>query len=48
MLKEHEPFRKLVYQGKGQQARALFDRANLPRKEQAIRNQLKKNGFWFR
>lgn len=48
VLKEHEPFRKLVYQGKGQQARALFDRANLPRKEQAIRNQLKKNGFWFR
>ncbi|MDZ7909560.1 MAG: hypothetical protein U5N10_16000 [Gemmobacter sp.] len=48
VLKEHEPFRKLVYQGKGHQARALFDRANLPRKEQAIRNQLKKNGFWFR
>ncbi len=48
VLKEHEPFRKLVYQGKGRQARALFDRANLPRKEQAIRNQLKKNGFWFR
>lgn len=48
VLKEHEPFRKLVYQGKGYKARALFDRANLPRKEQAIRNQLKKNGFWFR
>lgn len=48
VLKEHEPFRKLVYQGKGHKARALFDRANLPRKEQAIRNQLKKNGFWFR
>ena len=48
VLKEHEPFRKLIYQGKGQQARALFDRATLPRKEQAIRNQLKKNGFWFR
>ncbi|HBU16754.1 MAG TPA: hypothetical protein DEF16_19765 [Gemmobacter sp.] len=48
VLKEHEPYRKLVYQGKGHKARALFDRANLPRKEQAIRNQLKKNGFWFR
>lgn len=48
VLKEHDPFRKLVYQGKGRQARALFDRAALPRKEQAIRNQLKKNGFWFR
>lgn len=48
VLKEHEPFRKLVYQGKGHKARALFNRANLPRKEQAIRNQLKKNGFWFR
>jgi hypothetical protein len=29
-------------------ARALFDRENLPRKEQALRNQLKSNGYWMR
>jgi hypothetical protein len=28
--------------------RALFDRENLPRKEQAIRNTIKKQGFWVR
>lgn len=48
VLKDYEPFKRMVYQGKGQQARALFDRANLPRREQMIRNTLKREGLWLR
>lgn len=47
-LKEHEPFRRFLYQPKGAKARALFDRADLPRKEQAIRNRLRREGLWIR
>lgn len=48
VLKEYEPIQRMVYQGRGAKARAMFDRANLPRKEQAIRNQLKSAGLWMR
>jgi hypothetical protein len=48
VLKTYEPIKRMIYQGRGTKARALFDRENLPRKEQAIRNQLKSNGFWMR
>lgn len=48
ILREHEPIRHMVYQNKGRKARALFDRANLPRREQAIRKTLKDNGLWLR
>ncbi|MGR3320698.1 MAG: hypothetical protein ACU0DK_02070 [Pseudooceanicola sp.] len=48
VLKQYEPIKRMVYQGRGQKARALFDRENLPRKEQAIRNRLKREGFWMR
>ena len=48
ILREYEPFKKLIYQGKGMQIRALFDRANLPRREQMIRNTIKREGLWFR
>ncbi len=48
VVKDYEPFRKVIYQGKGQAARALFDRTNLPHREQAIRNALKREGLWFR
>ncbi len=48
ILKDHEPFRKMVYQGKGAQVRALFDRTDLPRREQMIRNAIKREGLWFR
>ena len=48
VLKEHEPFRRFLLQGKGRRARDLFDRADLPRKEQAIRNRLKANNLWVR
>jgi hypothetical protein len=48
VLKSHEPIRRMVYQGKGQEARALFDQENLPRKEQQIRNRLKRENLWLR
>jgi hypothetical protein len=48
LLKDYEPFRKLIYQGKGAEVRALFDRANLPRREQMIRNTIKREGLWLR
>ena len=48
VLKEHEPFKRMIYQQKGDRARALFDRAALPRKEQAIRNRLKREKLWMR
>ncbi|MDP4419500.1 hypothetical protein, partial [Escherichia coli] len=48
VLKEYGPIKKMVYQGQGAKVRALFDRANLPRKEQAIRNTIKREGLWVR
>ncbi|GGH30758.1 hypothetical protein SAMN05444007_105124 [Cribrihabitans marinus] len=48
VLKQYEPIRKLVLQRKGERVRALFDQANLPRREQAIRNRIKSAGLWLR
>lgn len=48
ILKRHEPIKRMVYQNRGQKVRALFDRNHLPRKEQAIRNRIKREGFWMR
>ena len=48
LLREYEPFKKMVYQGKGAQVRALFDRTALPRREQMIRNAIKREGLWVR
>ncbi len=48
VLKEYLPFKKMVYQGKGREVRAMFDRADLPRREQMIRNQIKRAGLWVR
>ncbi len=48
VLKNYEPMKKMIYQSKGQKVRALFDQDNLPRKEQAIRNRIKSNGWWMR
>jgi hypothetical protein len=47
-LKNYEPFKRMIYQGRGQKVRALFDRADMPPKEQQIRNQIKAAGFWMR
>jgi hypothetical protein len=40
--------KQMVYQNQGAKARAMFDRANLPRREQVIRNTLKREGLWVR
>ena len=48
LLKDHDPLKKLVYQGKGQDIRKMFDRADLPRREQIIRNRIKSEGLWLR
>ncbi len=48
VLRLYDPFKRVLYQGKGAAARALFDRADLPRREQAIRNTLKREGLWVR
>lgn len=48
VLKQYEPFKRMIFQGKGRKARALFDQNDLPRKEQAIRNQLKRAKLWMR
>jgi hypothetical protein len=48
VLKTYDPFKRMIYQNRGQKVRALFDRNDLPRKEQAIRNRIKREGFWMR
>ncbi len=48
VIKEYDAFRKMIYQGKGAQVRALFDRDDLPRREQMIRNAIKREGLWMR
>jgi hypothetical protein len=48
LLKEYAPFRKMIYQGGGAEARTMFDRRDLPRQEQVIRNRLRAAGLWLR
>lgn len=48
VLKQYDPIKRTVYQGRGHKVRALFDQDNLPRREQAIRNRIKREGFWMR
>lgn len=48
ILKEHEPIKRMIYQGRGEKVRALFDQENLPPREQKIRNIIKSEGFWMR
>ena len=48
VLKSYDPIKRMIYQGRGEKVRALFDQDNLPCKEQAIRNRIKSEGFWMR
>ena len=48
VVKEYNPVKRMVFQGRGAKVRGLFDRDNLPRREQAIRNKIKREGFWMR
>ena len=48
ILRDYEPAKLMIYQNRGRKARALFDRADLPRREQTIRGTLRKQGLWLR
>ena len=48
ILKQYDPIKFMVYHGRGHKVRTMFDRENLPRKEKAIRNKIRKAGFWMR
>ena len=48
VLKSYDPIKFMIYHGRGAKVRDLFDRDHLPRKEQAIRNKIKREGYWMR
>lgn len=48
VLRNYVPAKRMIYQGHGHKVRALFDRNDLPRREQAIRNRIKTAGYWVR
>ncbi len=48
IIKQHEPIKRMIYQGRGQKVRAMFGRNNLPRREQMIRNRIKRAKLWMR
>ncbi len=48
VLKQYDPFKRMIYQGRGHKVRALFDQNNLHRHEKALRNKIKSAGFWMR
>ena len=48
ILKDYEAIKRTVYQGHSEKVRALFDQNHMPRREQAIRNRIKSEGFWMR
>jgi hypothetical protein len=48
VLRDWEPLREMVFKNQGRKARALFDRTALPRREEMIRNALRRAGLWMR
>ena len=48
VLKQYDPIKRTLYQDRGSKVRALFDQDHLPGRQQMIRNQIKKAGFWMR
>lgn len=48
ILERQPAFRRMIYRGEGARVRAMFDRASLPRREQAIRNAIRRAGLWVR
>ncbi len=47
-LKNYEPFKRMIFQGRGRKVRELFDQNDLPRPEKKLRNKIKSAGFWMR
>lgn len=48
VLKGSEAIKRMVFQRRGHKVRALFDREFLPRREQMIRNRIKREKLWMR
>ena len=48
VLKGYEPFRRMIYQGRGRKVRDQFDRDALPRPEARLRKMLKNRNLWMR
>ncbi len=48
VLKQYEPMKRMIFQKRGHKVRDMFDRDALPRKEQAIRNKIKRANLWMR
>ena len=48
VLKQYDPFKRMIYQKRGHKVRALFDRSDLPRSEKIMRNKIKAAGLWVR
>lgn len=48
VIKNYDPIKRMIFQGRGQKVRAMFDRENLPRREQQIRNRIKRENLWMR
>ncbi len=48
VLKSHDPFLRLIYQGRGHRVRALFDQSKLPARESAMRARIKRENLWLR
>jgi len=47
-LKGHDAFKRMIYQGRGQKVRDMFDQNDLPKREKQLRNRIKSAGFWMR
>jgi hypothetical protein len=47
LLRDWVPAKRMIYKGEGARARALFDRAALPRQERTIRQRLRAAGLWL-
>ncbi len=48
VLKAYEPFKRMIFQNRGNRVRAMFDQNDLPRQEKKIRNRIKREGLWMR
>ncbi len=47
-LKNYDAMKRMIFQKRGHKVRAMFDRNDLPVRERAIRNQIKRANFWMR
>lgn len=48
IIKQNDAIKRMIFQRRGEKVRALFDREHLPRREQMIRNQIKRENLWMR